>query len=112
MPQLQITNANLVKYAQRVEFSSLEYKVTNDTTEEWVRSEDAFEQKGAKAKKFEVRNNVCDLADPKKVFSTYLRTLPACERLKMTIALVYLIRDQDLHILKSMWALCEVVKEK
>ena len=39
-------------------------------------------------------------------------SIPACERLKMTITLIDNTRGQALHTLKTMWALCEVAKEE
>ena len=53
------TSANLIKNAQRIDFASLEYRYADN--DEWTRMDDAYAIKGAKAKKFEVHNNVCDL---------------------------------------------------
>ena len=53
------TSANLIKNAQRIDFASLEYRCADN--DEWTRLDDAYTIKGAKAKKFEVRYNICDL---------------------------------------------------
>ena len=53
-----------------------------------------------------------DAAEIKQVFSTFLRRMPTDKRLEMTMKVINTTRDQAIHTLKKMWAICEVVKEE
>ena len=55
------TGANLVKRSQRVDFASLSYKLNAELDNDWIPLESAYKLEGAKAKKFEITNNVCDV---------------------------------------------------
>ena len=53
-----------------------------------------------------------DAVEIKQVSSTFLRELPTDKRLEMTIKIINTARDQAIHTLKEMKAICEVVKEE
>ena len=55
------SSANLTKRSQRVEFASLSYKLNAELDNDWIPLESAYKVEGAKAKKFEITNNVCDV---------------------------------------------------
>ena len=53
-----------------------------------------------------------DRADLKNHLSTYLRSVPTCDRLDTTVTLNNSTGAQAVHDLKMMWALCEIAKEE
>lgn len=54
-------SSNAIKRSQRVDFASLSYKLNADLDSDWIPLEGAYKLEGAKAKKFELTNNVCDV---------------------------------------------------